>query len=148
MPLVPERQSNLVRFIYTVGAVILLTASLFYVLEWDYAKELFGLGLFLEIVVFILSLLEPEEKEATQTNTAHLAKNQKFQLELPRRTNKDRYSKTVDTHEDELLDTLRAVQAEIRQQHQDTVNLEQRMESLHLQLEETQKQLEQLTRKK
>lgn len=63
MPLVRERQFNLINFLYSLGTVILLVAALFMVLEWEYAKQLFAAGLFIEIVVFVISIIDKEPEE-------------------------------------------------------------------------------------
>lgn len=46
-------------WLYSSGAIILLIASLFFVMGWDYARVLFGAGLFIEIVVFLISVIDP-----------------------------------------------------------------------------------------
>lgn len=67
MPLVRERQFNLINFLYSIGTVILLVAALFMVLEWEHARTLFGVGLFIEIVVFVISLIDKETEDPGYT---------------------------------------------------------------------------------
>lgn len=66
MPLLRETQSNLMQFLYATGAVVLLVAALFLVMDWDYAQEVFALGILIEILVFIFSVIDPEGAKTHQ----------------------------------------------------------------------------------
>ncbi|MFY0643629.1 MAG: hypothetical protein JXR19_04115 [Bacteroidia bacterium] len=154
MPLVRDRQSNFIRFIYTLGAIILLIAALLLILEWPYAKELFGLGLFLEIIVFILSIIEPKNSNiktnSTYSDSTEFVKP-KFTLDLT--------SKSKNTSEDgHLVDSIEQL-SKITSQLSDTVErmhmnyedsivrtgvLEQQIEKLSLQLRKTDEKIKSL----
>ncbi len=155
MPLVRERQSNLIRIIYSIGAVILLIASLFFVLEWSYAKELFGLGLFLEIIVFTLTLIEPRAERSTEEIIFKPKNKKPLQSEL-----KDsRFQKTNESYDsnleqsiakltnlnEQLAKTLQKVELNYQDNLLRTSQLEQRMEKLQLQIRKTNEQLNKLT---
>ena len=152
MPLVRDGQSNLIRIIYSLGAVILLIASLFFVLEWSYARELFGLGLFMEIIVFVLSLIEPSSSGRKEEIVFKPKKEVKFtplvneanSRESGAQTLEQSISKLTDLNE-QLAKSLQKVELNYQDNLLRTSQLEQRMEKLQLQIRKTNEQLQQLT---
>lgn len=151
MPLVRDGQSNLIRIIYTLGAVILLIASLFFVLEWSYAKELFGLGLFMEIIVFVLSLIEPQKSTGKQEIVFKPKKSTKFIPDTPTEAHsnsaqhslEDSISTLTDLNQ-QLAKSLQKVELNYQDNLLRTSQLEQRMEKLQLQIRQTNEQLKQI----
>ena len=154
MPLVRDRQSNLIRFIYTLGAIILLIAALLLILEWPYAKELFGLGLFLEIIVFILSIIEPSSSDIKSNH--HTQKSSSF--EKPKFTLDLKSKPTEQANNQHLIDSI-AELSRITSQLSDTVErlhrnnedslvrtgaIEQQIEQLAQQVKDTDEKINKL----
>ena len=49
---------NIITFIYGFGAAVILIASMFKFIGWDYANELFVFGLSIEATIFLISAFE------------------------------------------------------------------------------------------
>jgi len=49
---------NIITFIYGFGAAVILIASMFKFIGWDYANELFVFGLSIEAIIFLISAFE------------------------------------------------------------------------------------------
>lgn len=110
MPLVRERQFNLIQFLYVVGTIVLLTAALFVALELKYAKELFAAGLFIEILVFIISLIDKDKDEKENTEEIvfpPVKKESKPKFRLKRNAVPE--TRTVSDDSSEMMETLQSI---------------------------------------
>lgn len=153
MPLVRERQFNLIHFLYAVGTIVLLAAALFVALELDYAKELFAIGLFIEILVFIISLIEPdkEEKEYSKeivfppSKSSDAIKKSKFRLK--RRSAADKKNDTESTPTDEVLETLASIKSTTEQLALSIQDLQQNYRQLSISTDKNQQDLQELKEK-
>ena len=54
---------DLITFIYGVGAAIVLVGAMFKFLGWNYANEMFIVGLTVEAIVFLISAFERKVTE-------------------------------------------------------------------------------------
>lgn len=150
MPLVRERQFNLIHFLYALGTIVLLTAALFVALELDYAKELFAIGLFIEILVFIISLIEPdkEDKEYSEEivfppiKSSEHEKKPKFRLK--RKSNADKQIPLETIQTDEVLETLASIRSTTEQLSRSIQDLQQNYRHLSINADKNQRDLKEL----
>jgi gliding motility-associated protein GldL len=74
----PKGKLDAITFIYGFGAAVVLVGAMFKFLAWQFANELFILGLSIEAIVFLISAFErqTQEKEYNWENVFPQLQNQ------------------------------------------------------------------------
>jgi archaellum component FlaC len=90
-------------FLYGLGAIALLVAALSTVLEWKYARQLFAAGVIVEILVFIVSLIDIPPSESDRTEEIVFPPNQE------RKNQSDAGVETKSEPESELRQILSSI---------------------------------------
>ena len=74
----PKGKLDAITFVYGFGAAVVLVGAMFKFLGWQFANELFILGLSIEAIVFLISAFErkTEDKEYNWENVFPQLQNQ------------------------------------------------------------------------
>ncbi len=79
---------NTITFIYGFGAAVILIASMFKFIGWDYANELFVFGLSIEATIFLISAFERSTPDKDY-NWENVFPQLTADTERPQNVNKD-----------------------------------------------------------
>ncbi|MBR9860303.1 hypothetical protein GYB22_06060 [bacterium] len=162
MPGLRDRQFNLIHFLYGFGAIVILVAALSTVLEWKYARHLFAAGIIVEIVIFIVSLIDippseiPSTPEIVFPPQDHSTEDSEAQKKTsPEKNNElDKVLSSIEGLNDsfqllrrsnqDLNESVQQIKQDYREIKRSTLNFEQSLNTIKSKVDQTSEKVEKL----